>query len=96
MGVNTIGAEQETSESIVSESLLTCGLPKTDLAGEYLHSRGAKISSKAWPELRPAPHGIWWAQHRARPASFKHRTKPRTQYIMHCDPSPEPDMSPAL
>ena len=51
-------------------------------------TRGAKISPKAKPEPRLAPHEICWAQRRARPASFKHRTKPGSQCIIHCDRLP--------
>ena len=58
-------------------------------------TRDAKISAKAKPEPRPAPHKICGAQHGARPASLKHRTKPGRQCITHCDGLPrarhEPD-----
>ena len=47
--------------------------------------RDAKISPKEKPEPRPAPPKIYWAQHRARPASFKLWTKPASQRIIHCD-----------
>ena len=47
--------------------------------------RDAKTSPKAKPEPRPAPQEIWWAQHQARPASFKHRMKPGSQFVIDCN-----------
>ena len=57
--------------------------------GTYLLTRYAKISSKAKPEPRPQPHEIWWTRHQARPASLKHRTKPGSQCVIHCDRFPK-------
>ena len=58
---------------------------KTLLSPTLVLTRDAKKSPKTKPEPRPAPHEIFWAQHRALQASFKHHTKPGSQCIMHCD-----------
>ena len=48
-----------------------------------VYARDVKISPKAKPKPRPESHQIGWPQHRAQSASFKHRTKPGGQYIIH-------------